>query len=957
MTTETVSNALKLAPTTTAWSGSISYSFSSRLPSYYSGNTGYFGNTGMPVSYSSATFTSWTATDKAVALSAFRDIELFANVKFADTGVGENSNLVFNALAPSIYDGANPAGGYTIGNETPAYAFVPKSAVLSAAQGPKLAGDLWLSGSFHATSSNPVVKDYFKYVVYHELGHAIGLDHTFEPGVGIGATQTSSEYNNNTKFSIMAYGLHPGEGRRTNDYQIADIATLQKLYGRNDASNAGNSTYRVWDEVVPSTAGGTNARQDRSFAIWDGGGIDTINASAYAGKSAYIDLRPGHFSSIGPEAFSKNASIINSNWTIVVGINVDGSKTLGTENISIAFGAAIENATGGNANDVIVGNMLSNVINGGAGNDLLFGDGFGIDRANAVLLANKRAVTGLAAEIESATRDADYRRIDKGGIGADILATDAATDTLRGGAGDDLIVAGRSNGLLYGQAGNDFLIAADGYSSELHGGNGDDILIGGTSADQLFGGAGSDVFKAYQGNDLIHGGEPFADGATPRVALEKDGIDTYSYADAAASHATNMAGIAILVTDSAILKDVTFVETEDYAAATFVRDLSTDPQYIGSVDTLISIEKIIGTDAADVLNIDSLTGLKLAGADGRGGLREVDLGESAQANLTNFAFANFDPNYATSIGSISFSGPFLVSTRIPVGDTIDLHNLNEAAKVDLSLAAPSVSAKSATDRGLIVYGAENIIGSAYDDILINNVVNGTTYGGDGNDTLYATGSGRSYAFGGTGDDIIYGGKNSSGPDTISELYGMSGADIFNAYIVQDQLTYIKDIEKADRIYVNDILVQGNFVYQYTFDSGNPYAPNQFVEVFIGNGMRISHYYEAYSSSGSSRGISGISIDLLAITGVPRGSIFVTNFIKGDAGLDIPFKFLGRVDNPQTTLGTMLANSLDDSHGDNLLFVTDDTLSPMSFNASSGSDMPDYHHGSRVGLEYLHVEVA
>ena len=47
----------------------------------------------------------------------------------------------------------------------------------------------------------------------------------------------------------------------------------------------------------------------------------------------------------------------------------------GTNNLAIAFGCLIENATGGQGNDTLIGNAANNTLLGGAGNDLLIGGG------------------------------------------------------------------------------------------------------------------------------------------------------------------------------------------------------------------------------------------------------------------------------------------------------------------------------------------------------------------------------------------------------------------------------------------------------------------------------------------------------------------------------------------------------------------------------------------------------
>lgn len=86
----------------------------------------------------------------------------------------------------------------------------------------------------------------------------------------------------------------------------------------------------------------------KGVLIWDGAGVDTINASN-ATQAATIDLNQGGWSYIG----EKSPHISSANQ------------------LSINLGTQIENAIGGAYDDILVGNNLSNRLEGGAGNDTL----------------------------------------------------------------------------------------------------------------------------------------------------------------------------------------------------------------------------------------------------------------------------------------------------------------------------------------------------------------------------------------------------------------------------------------------------------------------------------------------------------------------------------------------------------------------------------------------------------
>src|SRR5262249_1823760 len=119
--------------------------------------------------------------------------------------------------------------------------------------------------------------------------------------------------------------------------------TGDTVYGFN--SNTGRAHYTI-------TADG----QAPVFAIWDAGGVDTLDLSGYS-TPVEIDLREEAFSSAGPSSQP--------------GVMAHG-------NIAIARGTVIENASGGSGADTLIGNSAANVLNGGAGADAMTG-GLGDD--------------------------------------------------------------------------------------------------------------------------------------------------------------------------------------------------------------------------------------------------------------------------------------------------------------------------------------------------------------------------------------------------------------------------------------------------------------------------------------------------------------------------------------------------------------------------------------------------
>lgn len=232
--------------------------------------------------------------------------------------------------------------------------------------------------------------------VPHEIAHAVGL----EDGSGF-----------SRQFTIASFTAAPSTNRLAEDFQLYDIAALQFIHGSNFGLVNRNDVYDFnhFVTIDPTT---NFEPAPRLFSLWDAGGIDRIDASG-GGEAVFIDLRPGHFSSIGTGA----GVVVSDEGDI---------ENVGVENASIAFGSYIEQATGSVANDIIVGNLLSNVIDGGDGNDLLFAEGDSVAAYQGLL-------GGLLGALDQ--DDGEYDVIVQGRqVDVSIVASEAI-DVLSGGDG------------------------------------------------------------------------------------------------------------------------------------------------------------------------------------------------------------------------------------------------------------------------------------------------------------------------------------------------------------------------------------------------------------------------------------------------------------------------------------------------------------------------------------------
>ena len=211
-------------------------------------------------------------------------------------------------------------------------------------------GDIWVNA--HASSSQDVGLGAAGFrTLLHEIGHALGLSHPGEynaaPGVEITYANDAEYYQDSYQYTIMSYFASSSTGAVRTGFAATpmahDIAAIQSIYGANMATRTGDTTYG-FNSNAGRPAFDFTQNTNPVIAIWDAGGVDTLDFSGWSSNSR-IDLAPGASSDGGGQTF----------------------------NVQIAFGATIENAIGGAGNDSLTGNDAGNLLRGGGGNDTLLG--------------------------------------------------------------------------------------------------------------------------------------------------------------------------------------------------------------------------------------------------------------------------------------------------------------------------------------------------------------------------------------------------------------------------------------------------------------------------------------------------------------------------------------------------------------------------------------------------------
>ncbi len=299
------------------------------------------------------------------------------------------------------------------------------------------------------------------------------------------------------------------------------------------------------DTLITEVGGGVLIGQDGNDLLMSsstikgadfsgGSGDDTLVGSASrdtldggAGND-FIETGKGYDLIYGGTGID-TASFVKATASVAIKLN----KNQANNEDADGFIYDVENIIGSDFNDKIVGDVNSNLLQSGMGDDTVNNIG-GDDTietgagADFVLGSSGSEQVNLGADDDRARGRGGDDRIE-GGLGNDTISGNAGNDIAFGGDGNDVFYMGSQNDTAFGGAGDD----------QLNGGFNIDVLDGGAGNDRVRGENGFDHLSGGDGNDLLNGGSgadtfwffDTDDTGVDRITDFEDGLDQINLSD------------------------------------------------------------------------------------------------------------------------------------------------------------------------------------------------------------------------------------------------------------------------------------------------------------------------------------------------------------------------------------------------------------------------------------------
>lgn len=422
----------------------------------------------------------------------------------------------------------------------------------------------------------------------------------------------------------------------------------------------------------------------------------------------------------------------------------------------------IEQLVGSGYNDFLYGDGGANYLNGNGGDDVLEG------------MAGADSLEGAGG-----TDTASYAN-------AGLAAAGAATTATGVGVTVNLTTVAFVNGPAVTNSGD---AAGDTFSNieNLTGSSFNDVLIGNSGANVIDGGFGDDELEGLAGADVYKGGA---------------GIDTVSFAHSNAGVTMDLSnganGVTIVMTNDAVGDQYSGIEN-------ITGSIFNDILYGDGSDNVLTgglgndlLDGGSGTDTASYATATGAVTINLAGNTVSGAA-----GTDSLVSIEKIIGSGFADTITGSAGNDIIDG----------GAGADI--IDGGAGVDtisyVSATGPkSVTLNGANTDGDTLLNFENILGSTYGDVLTGDAGDNSIEGGLGDDTLNggangATGDTASYAsataavFASLASGTASGG---AGNDVLSNFESLTGSSY------DDTLTGDGSVNKLDGGLGNDFLIGG-----------------------------------------------------------------------------------------------------------------------------------------------------